>query len=84
MPPADLRRITHRDDLEVTEYLISYNGAPWQFTVSIMEFRDDRIAHERVYIMDGWEAANWRAEWRAERSADPDPPPPQERPSVPS
>ena len=78
--PADLkfhlRRITHRDDLVVTEYLISYNGAPWQFTVSIMEFREEQIAHERVYIMDGWEAASWRAEWRAERSADPVPPPP--------
>ena len=38
--PADLkfhlRRITHREDLVVTEYLISYNGAPWMFTVSIM------------------------------------------------
>ena len=44
--PADLafhlRRITHRDDLVVTEYLISYDGAPWMFTVSIMEFRGDQ------------------------------------------
>jgi hypothetical protein len=77
--PADLkfhlRRITHREDVVVTEYLISYNGAPWMFTVSIMEFRGDRVAHERIYIMDGWDPAKWRAPWRAEKSADPAPPP---------
>jgi ketosteroid isomerase-like protein len=71
-----LRRITHREDLVVTEYLISYNGAPWMFTVSIMEFRGDRVAHERIYIMDGWEPAQWRAPWRAEATADAAPPPP--------
>ena len=71
-----LRRINHRDELVVTEYLISYNGRPWMFTVSIMQFRDDRVAHERIYIMDGWEAADWRAPWRSERRADPLPPDP--------
>jgi hypothetical protein len=60
----------------VTEYLISYDGSPWMFTVSIMEFRGDHVAHERIYIMEGWEAAEWRKPWRAERSADPAPPPP--------
>ena len=78
--PADLkfhlRRISHQDALVVTEYLISYNGAPWMFTVSIMQFRDDLVAHERIYIMDGWEAADWRTPWRAQRNADPDPPAP--------
>jgi ketosteroid isomerase-like protein len=71
-----LRRINHRDDLVVTEYLISYDGAPWMFTVSIMRFRDDRVAHERIYIMDGWEPAEWRKPWLAEQLADPAPPPP--------
>ena len=78
--PADLafhlRRITHRDDLVVTEYLISYDRAPWMFTVSIMQFRDTRVAHERIYIMEGFEAAGWRAPWRSETRADPAPPPP--------
>ena len=46
------------------------------FTVSLMNFRGDRVAHERIYIMDGWDAAEWRAPWRAERKADPDPPRP--------
>ena len=72
-----LRRINHREDLVVTEYMISYNGAPWMFTVSIMEFEGDRVAHERIYIMDGWEPAEWRAPWRAEKPADPTPPAPE-------
>ena len=78
--PADLsfhlRRISHRDDLVVTEYLISYDHAPWMFTVSIMQFLDERVAHERIYIMDGFDAAEWRRPWRSETLADAEPPPP--------
>jgi len=69
-----LRRIDHRDDLVVTEYMISHNGAPWLFTVSIMELKNDRVAHERIYVTEGWEPAEWRAPWRAEQPADPGPP----------
>ncbi|MFL6179252.1 MAG: nuclear transport factor 2 family protein [Actinomycetes bacterium] len=68
------RRITHRDDLVVVENLISYDSAPWMFAVNLLEFRGDRVAHERIYIMGGWDAAEWRAPWRADRPADPDPP----------
>jgi hypothetical protein len=72
--PADLtfhlRRINHREDLVVTEYLISYDGAPWMFTVSIMQFRGERVAHERIYIMDGFAPADWRRPWRSEQPAD--------------
>jgi len=66
-----LRRITHRDDLVVTEYLISYDGAPWMYTVSLMQFREDKVAHERIYIMEPWPAPDWRKPWRAEAAADP-------------
>ena len=65
------RRITHRADLVVAENLISYDGAQWMHTVNLMEFRGDRVANERIYIMHGWEAAEWRTPWRAEASADP-------------
>ena len=70
------RRITHRDDLVVVENLISYDGAPWMVTVNLLEFRGERVAHERIYIMDGWEPAEWRMPWRAETPADPPYPPP--------
>ncbi len=71
-----IRRITHRDDLVVAENLLSYDGKPWMYSVNLMEFRGDKVAHERIYIMDGWEAAEWRAPWRAEARADPPPPQP--------
>jgi hypothetical protein len=78
--PANLkfhiRQITHRDDLVVAENLISYDGAPWQFSVSLMQFKGDKVAHERIYIMEPWEAAEWRAPWRSETLADPPPPNP--------
>jgi hypothetical protein len=35
------------------------------YAVSLLEFRGDKVAHERIYIMHGWEAAEWRAPWRA-------------------
>ena len=70
------RRITHRADLVVVENLISYDGAPWMFTVSLLEFRGDRVSHERIYIMDAWDAAEWRTPWRSEVPADPPPPSP--------
>ena len=58
-----IRRISHSGNLWVTENLISYDGSPWSFTVNILEFRGDKIAHERLYVMEGFDAAPWRAEW---------------------
>ena len=61
-----VRRIAHRGSLWVVENLISYDGGPWMFTVNILEFRGTKVSHERIYIMDGWDAADWRTPW-AER-----------------
>ena len=66
-----VRRITAREDLAVVEVSASYNGGPWQYGVQLLEFRDDRVAGERIYVMEGWEAPDWRAPWRADTSADP-------------
>lgn len=65
-----IRRITQRGDVVIAENLISYNGAPWLFTVNLLEFRGNRITRERIYIMAGWEAPAWRSPWRSARSAD--------------
>ena len=46
------------------------------FTLSLMEFRGDHVAHERIYIMNGWDAAEWRSPSRAKGPADPPPPHP--------
>lgn len=58
-----IRRITHTGDLWVFENLISYDGAPPMFTVNMATFRDDRIAREVIYIMEGFEPAGWRTPW---------------------
>ncbi len=64
-----------RADLVVVENLISYDGGPWMFSVNILEFSGDRVVHERMYIMDGWDAAEWRSPWRSDVHADEPPPP---------
>jgi hypothetical protein len=72
--PADVRyrvrRVTAREDLAVAEVSVSYNSGPWQYGVQLLEFRDDKVARERIYVMEGWEAPEWRASWRAETPAD--------------
>lgn len=66
-----VRRITARDDLVVVELSVSYDGGPWQLGVQLLEFRDDKVARERIYVMEGWEAPQWRAPWRSDTPADP-------------
>jgi SnoaL-like domain len=58
-----IRRITGHDDLWAVELLASYDGSAPMFGVSILRFRDDRIARESIYVMAGFEAAAWRSEW---------------------
>jgi hypothetical protein len=73
--PADvsyrIRRVTERDGFVVVELSISYDGGPWQFGVDLVEFRGDKVARERIYVMEGWEPPDWRAPWRSETPADP-------------
>ncbi len=64
-----IRRIRGAGDLWVAENSISYDGGPWQFTVNILEFRGDKVAHESIYITAGWEPPEWRAPWRSEPAA---------------
>ena len=57
-----VRRIVGAGDLWVTEFVLTYDGKP-SYTVSIMEFRDDRVLRETQYFADPFEAAAWRARW---------------------
>ena len=55
----------------VAENIISYDGGPPMYTVNLIELNsDDKIAHERIYIMESWEAPEWRAPWRSDTPAD--------------
>jgi hypothetical protein len=75
--PADVnyrvRRITAREDLAVVECSLSYDGGPWQLGVQLLDFRGDKVTRERIYVMERWEAPEWRAPWRSETPADPPP-----------
>ncbi len=57
-----VRQIHGSGDLWVTEYILTYDGKP-SFTVSIMEFRGDKVARETQYFADPFEASSWRAQW---------------------
>ena len=57
-----VRRITGSGEIWVTEYTINYEGRS-AFTVSIMEFRDGKVAHETQYFADPFAAPQWRARW---------------------
>jgi hypothetical protein len=52
-------------DLWVVENLISYDGGPWKPTVNIVQFHQDKVIRETIYITEMWEAPAWRAPWRA-------------------
>lgn len=56
------RRILGGGDLWITEYVITYDGEPVH-TVSIMEFRDGKVARETHYFADPFEPPAWRARW---------------------
>src|SRR5271170_2877744 len=57
-----VRRIIGGGDLWITELLLTYDGKP-SCTVSIMEFRDDKVARETQYFADPFEAPAGRGQW---------------------
>ncbi|MBN3765811.1 nuclear transport factor 2 family protein [Burkholderia sp. Ac-20365] len=57
-----VRRMQGSDNLWITEYTIDYEGRA-MFVVSIMEFRDGKVAHETQYFADPFEAPEWRRQW---------------------
>jgi SnoaL-like domain len=67
--PADteveFREVRGGDDVWVAEISIGYDEGPAMFGLSILEFRGDKIARESIYVAEGWEPPDWRAEWRS-------------------
>lgn len=55
-----VRRITGTGGLWVTEFTLTYDGRP-SYTVSIMEFRDGKVARETQYFADPFEPGPSRA-----------------------
>ena len=65
----NVRRLMGTGDLWVTEYTIEYLGRP-SYTVSIMEFKNGKVAHETQYFADPFDAPAWRAQWVERASVD--------------
>ena len=57
-----VRRIIGRSDLWITEFILTYDDKP-SYTVSIMEFRGDKVARETQYFADAFVAPASRAQW---------------------
>jgi ketosteroid isomerase-like protein len=57
-----VQRIIGSGDLWVTEFVLTYDGKP-SYTVSIMEFKDGKVARETQYFADPFEAPSSRAQW---------------------
>jgi len=64
----EVQRTLGSGNLWVIEYVLFYDGRPVP-TVSIMEFRDGKVAREIQYYADPFEAPAWRAKWRDETAS---------------
>jgi len=60
-------RMLGSGNLWTTEYTITYKDRTL-YTVSIMEFSDDRVVHETQYFAEPFEAPAWRTQWVEEAS----------------
>jgi ketosteroid isomerase-like protein len=57
-----VRRIIGGGDLWITEFILTYDGKA-SFSVSIMEFKGNKVTRETQYFSDPFEAPAWRAQW---------------------
>ena len=57
-----VRRVLGAGDFWVTEFVLSYDGQP-SCAVSIMEFKDGKVARETQYFSDAFEPGPSRAQW---------------------
>jgi hypothetical protein len=57
-----VRRIIGSGDLWVAEFILTYDGKP-SYTVSIVEYMDDKVARETQYFADPFVAPAARAQW---------------------
>jgi ketosteroid isomerase-like protein len=55
-----IQRMIGGGNLWVTEFVLSYDGKP-SYTVSIMEFRDGKVANETQYFADPFDPGPSRA-----------------------
>jgi hypothetical protein len=57
-----VRRVLGGGDLWVSELVLTYDGQPF-YVVSIMEFKDGKVARETQYFGEAFEPGPSRAQW---------------------
>lgn len=57
-----VNRIVGTGELWISELVLTYDAQPF-YTVSIMEFRGARVAHETQYFAEPFEASESRKKW---------------------
>src|ERR1700730_12167307 len=57
-----VRRVLGGGDLWISELVLTYDGQPF-YVVSIMEFKDEKVARETQYFGDAFEPGPSRAQW---------------------
>ena len=58
----EVERIVGSGNLWITELVLKYDDQPF-YTVSIMEFRGSKVAHETQYFASPFEAGESRKKW---------------------
>jgi len=58
-----IRRVTQEGDLAVAEVELQYPDDRRYHTVSVVEFRDGKIAHETDYFAEPFPVPQWRKGW---------------------
>jgi hypothetical protein len=62
---VQLRDVRGAGDVWIVELSISYDDGPPSLGVSIIETRAGKFSRETIYVTEGWEAPEWRAQWRS-------------------
>jgi hypothetical protein len=57
-----VRRVLGGGDLWISELVLTYDGQPF-YVVSIMEFKDEKVARETQYFGEAFEPGSSRAQW---------------------
>ena len=63
VPRMTPRRATAEGDLVVTEVELRYADGSVYYGVSILEFRDGKVARETDYFAQPFQPPQWRAQW---------------------
>ena len=65
----EVRELRGSGALWVRELTVTYDGGERHYGVGVLEFRDQLVVRETIYVTTGWEAPEWRARWRAAEPA---------------